>query len=131
MPQIKRVAIADDDEHLLNILATRCKTLGLDVRTARDATSALNIIHEFQPDVACLDVSMPFGNGLSVCEMVTTDERLSDMPVIVLTGNTDEQTIRRCHQMRAFYVLKCPDVWPRLEPLLCELLNVSPLSCAT
>ena len=66
---------------------------------------------------------MPAGNGLSVCEMLSTDETYGGMPIVVLTGRTDPDTICRCHAMCAYYVEKCPDIWTRLEPLLNELLD--------
>jgi CheY-like chemotaxis protein len=56
--------------------------------------------------------------------MLASHERLAKIPVIMLTGNCDQDTIRRCYNMCAYFVPKCPDVWPRVEPLLYELLDV-------
>jgi len=121
----RKILIADDDRDLVNVLAIRSRELGLAVMTAHDARTALNMIAEFRPDVACLDVAMPAGNGLSVCEMLANDEQFISLPVIILTGNTDEETVRRCHLLRAYYVPKCADLWSRLEPLLIEFLGLS------
>jgi DNA-binding response OmpR family regulator len=118
----KSILIADDDHNLVDALAVRCRTLGLAVRTAHDARTALNIIFDDRPDVACLDVNMPCGNGLCVCEMLASDERFVSLPVIVLTGRTDLETVRRCHNLCAYYVPKCADLWSRIGPLLQELL---------
>lgn len=71
-----------------------------------------------------LDVNMPAGNGLSVRDMMASEPKWSSIPVIVLTGRTDEQTIRRCHETVAFYVLKGGNVWERVEPLVREILDV-------
>ncbi|MBN1590033.1 MAG: response regulator [Pirellulales bacterium] len=120
----KTVLIADDDQNLVDVLALRCRQLGLNVVVAYDARAAFARICEAHPDVICLDVKMPSGSGLSVCEMLVNDEELSCIPVIMLTGKDDHATIRRCHEMCAFYVLKSPDVWERLRPLLCELLDI-------
>ena len=118
----KSILIADDDRNLVDALAVRCRTLGLTVRIAHDARTALNIIFDDRPDVACLDVNMPFGNGLCVCEMLASDERFVSLPVIVLTGKTDLETVRRCHNLCAYYVPKSADLWSRIGPLLHELL---------
>jgi DNA-binding response OmpR family regulator len=118
----KTVLIADDDRDLVDLLARRCRALGLAVETAGDAITALRKIDQSPPNVAILDVNMPAGNGLSVREMMADTERLSAIPVIILTGKSDEQTIRRCHNLSAYYVPKSPDVWSRVEPLLRELL---------
>jgi CheY-like chemotaxis protein len=118
----KTIFIADDDADLLHTLTLRCRSLGLNVRTASDARTALNSICEQRPDVACLDVRMPAGNGLGVCEMLAGESRLGAMPVIILTGNGDNDTIRRCHDLCAYYVPKGPGMWDRMQPLLFEFV---------
>ena len=120
------ILIADDDRDLVEALAVRCRSLGLEVRTAHDARAALNVIFETRPDVACLDVNMPCGNGLSVCEMLASDARFLSLPVIMLTGNTDPDTVRRCHTLCAYYVPKGTELWSRIGPLLHELLPAPP-----
>jgi CheY-like chemotaxis protein len=92
---------------------------------ASSALEAINAIHRVVPDVVCIDVNMPAGNGLSVCEMLSSDARLRSIPVVVMTGDCDQQTIRRCHDMMVYYVQKCADIWSRLEPLVQELLAAS------
>jgi DNA-binding response OmpR family regulator len=118
----KVVLIADDDRELVRALALRCDRLGLKTLCAYDAFSALSLIKSERPDMACLDVDMPAGNGLSVCEMLASDESCRTMPIAILTGRTDPETIMRCHSLCAYYVEKCSDVWSRIEPLLKELL---------
>jgi DNA-binding response OmpR family regulator len=116
------VLIADDDKDLVDILSRYCRRRGLQVITAHDSLTAMNQANRCLPDVICLDVEMPNGNGLSLCEMLSSHEQLATVPVIILTGRTDPDTVRRCHSLCAFYVLKAPDVWQRIEPLLDELL---------
>ncbi|MEO1972765.1 MAG: hypothetical protein ABGX07_14495 [Pirellulaceae bacterium] len=62
----------------------------------------------------------------SVCEMLSNDEGLCSIPVIMLTGRTDEDTVRRCHSMCAYYVLKSTDIWERVGPFIREILKVEP-----
>jgi CheY-like chemotaxis protein len=119
----KSILIADDDVDLVDTLGIRAKIMGLEVIVAYDAMAALERAIARRPDVVCLDVNMPGGNGLSACELLAGDERFAKTPVIVLTGSRDEETIRRCHRLSAYYVEKCPNVWSRIEPLLNELLQ--------
>ncbi len=121
---MKTVLIADDDADLVELLTRRCRALGLEVDSASNAMTALGKAEEMLPDVAILDLRMPYGNGLSVCEMMASHEQLRDTPVILLTGDADEATIRRCHQLCAYYVPKSTDLWSRVEPLLCDVLNL-------
>src|SRR4051794_27988949 len=105
----KTILIADDDRELVDALAVRCRGLGFNVLTAHDAFAALLLAKSRMPDMICLDVEMPSGNGLSVCEMLAADDACRLIPIAILTGRGDPDTIIRCHTMCAYYVEKCPD----------------------
>ena len=121
----KRILIADDDKQLVDVLSRRCQSLGLEVIETYDALSALKLVYTCAPDVLCLDVNMPPGGGLSVCEMLSKDDTYAEISAIMLTGEKDDDTIRRCHEMCAHYVEKGGDIWSRVEPLLVDLLKLS------
>ena len=91
----KTILIADDDHELVHVLAVRCRRLGLNVLCAHDAFTSLSLVKTGRPDVVCLDVDMPAGNGLSVCEMLSSDAACRTIPIIILTGRTDPETIMR------------------------------------
>jgi CheY-like chemotaxis protein len=122
----KQIIVADDDTELVRALSQRLSSLGCSVIAANSALEAINAIHRVTPDLVCLDVNMPSGNGLSVCEMMASDERLRAVPVIILTGCSDQTTIRRCHDLLVFYVQKGANIWSRVEPLVRELLHLDP-----
>ena len=124
MTNTKRILIADDDECLVDALARRCQALDLQVERARDGMSALTKIDALEPDLVILDVNMPSGSGLGICEMVSRDPDLKSIPVIMLTGRTDGETIASCNRLDAYYVPKGPDIWSRLEPLVVDLLEI-------
>jgi len=126
----KKILIADDNRDLVRVLMIRCRGLGLETVAAYDAMTALTKIREQRPDLICLDVNMPAGNGLSVCEMLANDEEFSSTPVIILTGRADDDTIQRCGTMRAYYVFKSTDTWRRIEPVIRELLDLHPRASA-
>jgi CheY-like chemotaxis protein len=122
----KTVLIADDDRDLVRILSMRCRQLGVRVIAAYDAMTALTLVHQERPDVVILDIKMPAGSGLSVGEMLAADGHFASIPVLMLTGRADEETIRRCQAMHAHYVFKSGDVWERVAPVLTRLLDVAP-----
>ncbi len=121
--QKRQILIADDDTDLVALLSLRSQKCGLKVVTASDAVSALKSIQEVRPDVVILDVNMPGGNGLTVRDVMMQNEQLQSIPVIVLTGASDEETIRRCHNTCSYYVAKCPDVWTRIKPILDDIFE--------
>ena len=115
-----KILIADDDPDLTNALAMRCRQNGWTAIVAHEGFAALSLARAEKPDVLCLDVEMPSGRGLAVSEMLQTDGDFCSTPMIILTGRKDPNTIRRCHEQGLYYVLKCPNSWERIEPLLTE-----------
>ncbi|WP_417377959.1 response regulator [Gimesia sp.] len=104
----KVVLIADDDNELSQGLAIRLRGLGYTVMRSPDASHALIGAMRLTPNLIILDVDMPSGNGLAVCEMLNGDERCKGIPVIIHTGHTDTETVQRCHHLGAVYIQKCP-----------------------
>jgi DNA-binding response OmpR family regulator len=121
----KTILIADDDRLLVQGLAVRCSQMGLQVRRAYDASEALEMIEADPPDVACIDLELPRGNGFGLVEMIQGDERHSALPIVVLTGDKDEQTITRCERLGVHYVPKSADLSNRIMPLLRSLTTLT------
>ena len=121
----KTILIADDDCDLADALAVRCRQLGFNVVLAYDGLAASSCVAERPFDLVCLDVNMPFGNGMDVCQNLVTDDTLADTPVIVLTCRSDPETIHRCRLLGAHYLLKSRDLWKHMKPLLMELVQGS------
>jgi DNA-binding response OmpR family regulator len=121
----KTILIADDDGDLVQMLALRCAEMGFHVFRSPDAMHALLGVNRIRPDLVMLDVNMPGGNGLSVCEMLAGDESLAKIPVIIMSGTSNEETVRRCRTLHAEYVAKGAGLWERLEPVMRRALGMS------
>jgi DNA-binding response OmpR family regulator len=89
------VLVAEDDEDILLLVATRLKRDGYDVVTARSGAEALDLIHARQPDLAVLDIGMPPPDGLEVVRQVRSDAALSGMRLLILTAKAQESDVRR------------------------------------
>src|SRR5262245_57358030 len=99
----KTILIADDDQHLVRALTLRCQKLGLNVKQAFDSRTAVNIIQGGIPDLVCVDVDMPNGDGFRVCEILAEVRACVPIPIIILTGRTDPATVKKCHELCAYY----------------------------
>jgi CheY-like chemotaxis protein len=119
----KTILIADDDHDFAELLAMRCRCLGLGVDRATTAAAALARIEYGKPDLACLDINMPPGNGLAVIEMIRGDARFSSMPILVVTGYVDQEAVRRCRGLRVPLIRKCHDGVSQIERELQQLVN--------
>ncbi|MCA9187219.1 MAG: response regulator [Pirellulaceae bacterium] len=120
----KRILILDDDRDFSDMVAARCRKLGADVATAHTPLEAMELLGQRMPDLICLDVNMPTENGLNICEYLGSSPHTKHVPVVILTGRADGQTVRRCNELRAAYVHKSPSFWSRLRPVIVELMDL-------
>lgn len=121
----KKVLIAEDDPQFAEVLKRRCQGLGLEVDTSPNGLHAwLGLVLPNPPDLVILDLNMPFTDGLGVCEKISSEKSLSSVPIIVVTGRSDEATIQRCKSFGARVVTKGPDAWAHLRPMITELLAI-------
>jgi CheY-like chemotaxis protein len=123
----KMVLIVDDDGALANVIALRLQKMGFTTMRSPDATHALLGAHKLRPHLIILDVNMPGGNGLAVCEMLASNPEHAMIPVIIYTGCSDDQTKRRARDLSARYVLKNPGSWAQVEANVKELIGDSAL----
>jgi two-component system alkaline phosphatase synthesis response regulator PhoP len=52
----------------------------------------LKRVASFQPDLVLLDLSLPDGDGLPACGLLSNDPDLSQIPVFIVTSRTDPET---------------------------------------
>lgn len=81
------VLIVDDDLDTASVLAEIMRAEGHEVRVGYNGREGLDLADERRPDVALLDVEMPFltGPGLAY-EMLIHNMGLEEVPVIFLSG---------------------------------------------
>jgi len=80
------------------LLARALESAGFDARLAADGSEALVSISENPPDVVLLDLQMPGLNGAETCQVIRSqaDPAMSELPVIMLTAQDDEEAEVRC-----------------------------------
>ena len=89
------VLVAEDDEDILLLVATRLQRDGFDVITARSGVEALDLVRERRPEVAVLDIGMPPPDGLEVVRQIRNDARLASTRLLLLTAKAQESDVRR------------------------------------
>ena len=89
------VLVAEDDEDILLLVATRLKRDGFDVVTARTGDEALALARERRPVVAVLDIGMPPPDGIEVVKRIRADVELRAMQLVLLTAKAQEADVRR------------------------------------
>lgn len=114
------ILLIEDDERIAEALAALLSSWGLQVKTAPDRASALQILDTFSPDALLLDYQLPQqDNGLSV--LAALQQRLNTAPpCVLLTGSSDEASLALFAQLD-FPVLFKPIDPQRLKAVLRQL----------
>jgi len=86
----KTVLVVDDDPDTRDYLGTVLEDNGFSTVLAGDGSEALEKIDENRPDLVTLDVTMPEKSGVAVYRALKESEQLKDIPVIIITGVSDD-----------------------------------------
>jgi two-component system, OmpR family, alkaline phosphatase synthesis response regulator PhoP len=84
----KRVLVVDDEEFILTLIQFNLQQAGFEVITAMDGESALQKVHDEQPDLIVLDLMLPKKDGMEVCKQLRSDKIMT--PIVMLTAKDDE-----------------------------------------
>lgn len=82
-----KILIADDENDLRKLLQDQLVEAGYSVIEASDGKEAYEAFENENPDMAIIDIMMPFMDGLSLLAKIREN---SDIPVILLTARGDE-----------------------------------------
>jgi two-component system cell cycle response regulator len=104
--QQQKILIVDDAETNLLILSNLLAEEG-DVICATDGAQAIALANSELPDLILLDVSMPGMDGYEVCGRLKADIRTRDIPIVFVTGRTDDDDQEKGLSLGAIdYILK-------------------------
>lgn len=92
-----KVLIVDDDPVTRRLLARIVETrLGGEATEAANAMVAFDLIGRVSPDLVLLDLQMPGTGGLEALQRLRNRPQTRSIPIVVLTADSDERTVRRC-----------------------------------
>lgn len=87
---MKRIFLVEDDQAIARNLMLLLKSEGFNVTHAATRRKASDMLTVNQFDLALIDISLPDGNGFTVCTEV---KEIQDIPVIFLTASGDEASV--------------------------------------
>jgi diguanylate cyclase (GGDEF)-like protein len=108
------VLIIDDDPVFALLASETLQQGGFDVRIAKDSQEALKSFQAATPDLVLLDVELPGGNGFDVCVKLRSMSRGLDVPIVMVTGHDDTESIVQAYQVGATDFIHKPVLWPTL-----------------
>ena len=120
-----RVVIADDDRTIRLLARVAMEGAGFEVIEAGNGRQALEAIQSGFPDLMLLDVTMPVMDGYAAC---TALRRLPDgerLPVIIITGLDDPESINRAYDAGATDFVTKPINWGVLRHRVRYIMRAS------
>ena len=99
-----RIVLADDEAHIRDRLREALEAAGHQVRLAQNGTEALHQILVELPDLAVIDMMMPYVDGFEVLQRLRAAPDSRQLPVIILTGHPslDTATASIQHEVSAY-----------------------------
>ena len=88
--ELKTVLVVDDEPDARDFLTAVLEDNGYAVVLANDGTEAIAVLEDSPPDLVTLDITMPEKSGVAVYRKLKEDEGLKDIPVIIITGISDD-----------------------------------------
>ena len=97
-----RLLVVDDVEQNVDLLVRRLRRFGYEnIVTARNGREALEILDTRPVDLILLDIMMPELDGYAVLERLNEQERLADLPVIMISAIDELEDVVRCIELGA------------------------------
>jgi DNA-binding response OmpR family regulator len=104
----KKILIVDDDPDVRLGLHIRLKANDYEVIFAADGMASIAEARKHMPDLIILDLGLPAGDGFSVMERLKANDRLSLIPVIVLSARDRSANMDRALKAGAKAFLQKP-----------------------
>ncbi len=121
-----RLLVADDDPIMREIAATQFRSPSCDVETAENGLQAWWALASGRHfDLALIDLDMPELDGFALIQKVRADERLANLPIVVVTGRDDLFAIDRAYETGATSFAAKPVNWRLLAHQLRYVLRMS------
>ena len=127
MDSKKTILIVEDDVFLSDMYQTKFIESGYEVKVAQDGQQGLSMLQDgLRPDMVLLDVVMPKMDGIEMLTAVKKDEKIKDIPVVLLTNLGQESDITRGMELGALdYFVKAhftpSEIVKKVEILLIKL----------
>src|SRR5579863_7457853 len=85
-----RILVIDDDAPAGDLVAALLRHYGHEASAACGGDAALQHLDTNKPDLVLLDLMMPGMNGIDVLRKIRSDQRLSSLPVVMLSALDDD-----------------------------------------
>jgi two-component system chemotaxis response regulator CheY len=123
-----QLMVVDDSPAMRALIVRVIELSGIEIGECHQAANgqeALEMLHKHWVDIILTDVNMPVMNGEEFLRRLDADERLRDIPVLVISTDGSEHRMRRMMELSAKSYLKKPFSPEVLRTRMEQLLGVA------
>ncbi len=85
----KEIFIVEDDDGIRELIEYLLISHNYKVQTFANARKFRNTIPSQSPDLILLDVMLPDGNGIEICESLGKNEETNNIPVVLMSAHAE------------------------------------------
>ena len=85
------IFVVEDEKPILTLLTYNLEKEGYKVSSSSNGEEALSLIKEKKPDLVLLDWMLPDLSGIKICQYLKQDEKVKNIPIIMLTAKGEEE----------------------------------------
>lgn len=89
------ILVIDDDQTIRDLIELELSDSGFSVRLANNGEQGLASFAENPAGVVLLDIKMPGIDGYTVCERLRGTDAGQHVPILIMTGSDDEDSVER------------------------------------
>lgn len=89
----KKIFYAEDSDSLIKLMTYKLQNEGYDVKVFTNGENVYESVISEKPDLVILDLMMPIKDGLTILKEIKSNPETSEIPVIMLTTNAEEEII--------------------------------------
>jgi len=122
------VLVVDDSSSIRAIVKKIIKVSGFDVGELWDASDglvALSVLEEKQVDIVLTDINMPNMDGMELITRMSKDDRMSTIPVVVVSTEGSDKKMNEAMAMGAVGYVKKPFMPEDIRRTLNDILGVA------
>jgi two-component system, OmpR family, aerobic respiration control protein ArcA len=109
--QPSTILVVEDDDIMRKSLHRIFATEGYNVIAVESAAELTNVLSESSIDLILLDVGLPWVNGFELAEMMKNHRETRSIPIVFLSGHSDQEMIRKGFSVGAHdYITKPFDI---------------------
>lgn len=119
------ILVVDDDEMTRLLIHQALSPELYHIIEAKDGAQGLTLFNELQPDLVLLDVDLPKLNGFDLCKLIKESAHGKDVPIVMITGMDDTQSIEEAYRLGATDFMVKPLNWSLIGHQLRYVLRTS------